>query len=215
MPPNPASSKAPKSEYVVTDTGNKVSRRSQLHGTQHITLAGRTTVCADVCIRGDLVPQRSSRSTQDPSSKGPGEKQQPPPNIVSVAIGRYTYVSAGAIIRPPHRLSRETISYHPLRIHDHVFIGAGAIVEAALIESHVWVGAGAVLGKFAILKEGCKVLDGAVVPTGMVVASGFVVGGKPASVLGTLGEGWGMGEWDKDTGMGEGGDLRDLWRSVG
>ena len=213
MPPNPTSSKAPKSEYVVTETGNKVSRRSQLHGTQHITLAGRATVCADACIRGDLLPQRSSRSTQDTSSKASGEKQQP--NIVSISIGRYTYISAGAIIRPPHRLSRETISYHPLRIHDHVFIGADAIVEAALIESHVWIGADAVIGKFAILKEGCKVLDGAVVPTNMVVASGFVVGGKPAKVLGTLGEGWGMGEWDKETGIVEGGDLRDLWRSVG
>ena len=71
------------------------------------------------------------------------------------------------------------------------------------------------IGKFAILKEGSKVLEGAVVPNGMVIASGFVVGGRPARILGSNGEGWGQGEWDRETGTGEGADLRELWRTVG
>lgn len=101
-----------------------------------------------------------------------------------------------------------------MRILDHVFIGANATVEAALIESHVVVGEGAVVGKCAVLKEGCKVLEGAVVPGGMVVPSGAVVGGRPARVLGGVGDGWGIGESDGH-GVGEGGDLREMWRAVG
>ena len=200
MPPA-ASSKASKPEYVVTDTGNKVSRRSQLHGTQHVILGGRTVICADVCIRADLVPSR-------PPSQDPSKPSKP---TVSVAVGRYTYVSNGTLLKPPSKPSRATYTYHPLKIGDHVFIGKNCTVEAAIIESHVWIGDGAVIGKFAILKEGCKILEGTVVPGGMVVPSGAIVGGRPGRVVGELGIGWGVGVGGEED---EGGDLRQLWRSV-
>ena len=77
------------------------------------------------------------------------------------------------------------------------------------MESHVHIGAGAVVGNLAILKEGSKVLDGAVLSAGMVVPSGCVVGGRPARVVGEVGDGWGVGE-----GEGEGREMRDVWRSV-
>lgn len=93
-----------------------------------------------------------------------------------------------------------------------MFIGKNCIIEAALIESHCWVGEGAVVGKLAILKEGCKILEGTVVPNGMVVPSGAVVGGRPGRVVGELGVGWGVGVGGEEV---EGGDLRELWRSVG
>ncbi|KAL8626060.1 hypothetical protein Q9189_008258, partial [Teloschistes chrysophthalmus] len=48
-------SKPPPTEYVETETGNRVSRRAQLHGTQHITLGGRCIIAPAVCIRADLV----------------------------------------------------------------------------------------------------------------------------------------------------------------
>ncbi len=113
------------------------------------------------------------------------------------------------MLRPPHRLHAGAALYSPLKIGDHVFIGEGCVVEAASIGDHVYVGRGAVIGRMAILKEGVKVLEGAVVPAGMVVASGSVVGGQPARVVGDVGDGWGYHE-----GM-EGGDMRELWRSVG
>lgn len=68
------------------------------------------------------------------------------------------------------------------------------------------------VGKMAILKDGCVVLRGAVVPGGMVVGPGLVVGGRPARVLGSTGVGWGVGE---DVVGGEGGGLREVWRGVG
>ena len=211
----------PKSAYVSTETGNKVSRRCQLHGTQHIVLAGRCVIHPDVCIRGDLFRPTSSSSTSastngaQSSQQQQQQQQQKPkssgtPNTVSVSIGRYTIVNQGATLRPPHRLSNNTLSYLPLKIGDHVWIGPHAYIEAAVIESHCHVGAGAVVGNLAILKEGCKVLEGCVVPAGMVVPSGAVVGGRPARVVGEVGDGWGVGE-----GEGEGREMREVWRSVG
>ena len=81
-----------------------------------------------------------------------------------------------------------------------------------MIESHVWIGEGVVIGKFAILKEGCKVLEGTVVPGGMVVTSGMVVGGRPGRIVGECGVGWGVGVGGEEV---EGGDMREMWRTIG
>jgi len=200
MPPKATSTK-PKGDYIETDTGNKVARKSQLYGTQHIILGGRTTVQPEVCIRGDLVRALPPKDPKDPKSA--------PQYNTSVTIGRYTLISTGSILRPPSRLHKGAMSYHPLKIGDHTFIGEKCIIEAASIGDHVHVGKGSVVGKMVIIKDWAKVLEGAVLPTGMVVASGSVVGGRPARVVGEVGDGWGINE-----GM-EGGDLRELWRSIG
>lgn len=219
-PPRPAAttnqhsssttSKGPKSEYISTDTGNKVARRSQLHGTQHIILGGRAVIQPQVCIRGDL-----TRLSQPPNPTAAGaavtaSATQPPPQpqtqtqpSVSVSIGRYSFISSSAVLRPPWKLSRGILSYHALRVGEHVLVGPGAVVEAASIGDRAVIGEGSVVGRFAILKEGCIVLPGTVVPGGMVVPSGTVVGGRPARLVGEVGDGW------------EGGDLREMWRGTG
>ena len=209
MPPT-----KPKSDYIETDTGNKVARRAQLHGTQHIILGGRVVIQPEVCIRGDLIRTNPTTTTSsDPDSGAAPNKQIPGAagagSTTSVSIGRYTFVSHGAILRPPHRVYKSTLSFHPLKIGEHTFVGESAIVEAASIGDHVHIGKGAVVGNMAILKDWVKVLEGTVVPGGMVVSSGCVLGGRPGRVIGECGDGWGVGEGA------EGGDLREAWRSVG
>jgi dynactin-5 len=197
------------------DTGNKVSRRSQIIGTTNIILGGKTVIQAEVIIRGDLL------RTYPPAA--PGEKQ--PGAGVAVAIGRYCIFSRGCELKPPGKLYKGSIlpytnphtytytgantrdrafSYYPLKIADHVFVGPGSVVEAALIGSHVRIGAGVVVGKFAIIKDFVRVLDGAVVPPNMVVPSFSIVAGRPARVVGELAEG-----------EIEGFDLREEYRAVG
>jgi dynactin-5 len=95
-------------------------------------------------------------------------------------------------------------SHYPLKIADHVYIGPGSIVEAALIGNHVSIGANCVIGKFTIIKDYVKILDGSVVPPNMVIPSFSVVAGRPARVVGEIAE----GEVD---GM----DLREIYRAVG
>lgn len=204
MPPS-----RPKSDYIETDTGNKVARKAQLHGTQHIILGGRTVIQPDVCIRGDLIRTLPSSEVSSNSSAAPQRPAQPSGGGTSVSIGRYTFICSGTILRPPHRLYKGVPSFHPLKIGEHVFVGPDAVIEAASIGDHVYIGAGAVVGRMAILKDWCKVLEGTVVPSGMVVASGYVYGGHPARCVGEVGEGWGVGDGN------EGGDLRELWRSIG
>src|SRR4051794_6739868 len=92
----------------------------------------------------------------------------------------------------------------PLRMGDHVFVGAGSVVQAATIGSHVHIGAGVVVGEFAILKDYVRVLDGAVVAPNTVVPSFSIVAGQPARVVGEVPEG-GLDAFE----------LRELYKTVG
>ncbi|EPQ62627.1 Bgt-2705 [Blumeria graminis f. sp. tritici] len=181
------SKRAIKGEYVETDTGNKVSRRSQISGTTNIILGGKTVIQAEVIIRGDLV--RTYATSSGSAEKGSA-------NQVAVSIGRYCFFARACELRPPGKL------YKGQRIADHVYVGPGSVVEAALIGSHVNIGAHCIIGKFAILKDYVRVLEGSVIPTNMVVPSFSIVAGRPALVVGEIME----GEM-------EGMELRDLYRS--
>ncbi|KAF5010128.1 hypothetical protein F66182_15489, partial [Fusarium sp. NRRL 66182] len=151
MPP-----KAAKGEYIETDTGNKISRRSLIHGTQHIILGGKTVIQAEAVIRGDLFrvqpPSSSSSHSHSNDGENPSSSSTNTPPSVAITVGRYTYISRAAILRPPSRLHRGLHSYYPLKIGDHVFVGEHSIVEAAQIGNHVHIGNGVVVGHMAILK---------------------------------------------------------------
>lgn len=48
-------------------------------------------------------------------------------------------------IRPPYKTYRGNFNYYPMKIGDHVHIGANSIVEAATIGSHVEIGKNCVI----------------------------------------------------------------------
>ena len=100
--------------------------------------------------------------------------------------------------------ANRTFSHYPLKIADHVYIGPGSIIEAALIGSHVNVGSNCVVGKFTIIKDFVRILDGTVVPPNMVIPSFSIVAGRPGRVVGEIAEG-----------EVEGFDLREIYRGVG
>jgi len=97
-----------------------------------------------------------------------------------------------------------TFSHYPLKISDHVFVGSGSVIEAALVGTHVHIGSNVVVGKFAIIKDFVRILDGSVIPPNMVIPSFSIVAGRPAQVVGEVAE----GEID-------GFDLREVYRAVG
>lgn len=160
---------------------------------------------AEAVIRGDLF--RNPSTTPDPNNPSTPTQSSNAPSV-AINVGRYSYISKNAILRPPSRLHRGTHSFYPLKIGDHVFVGEGAVIEAAQLGNHVHVGKGAAVGSMAIIKDYAYVLDGAVVPPGMVVPSWCVVGGRPARIVGEVGEGYGVEGAD-------GGLARERYRLVG
>ncbi|KAK1061185.1 hypothetical protein LTR12_004793 [Friedmanniomyces endolithicus] len=222
--PQVVTRRSAKSEYIETDTGNKISRRARIEGKQSIMLAGKSVVMAGAILRGDL-HRKSDRPAE-------GEKGGP---ITAINIGRYAHpssvdlvgyiyvlnvvcsasvISTDCTIRPPMRMSRGQMTFYPMRIGDNVFIGTGTHVSALSISSHVHVGANCVLSPFCVIKESCKILPDTVVPPHMVIPPGSIVAGRPARVVDEVGEGWGQGGGGEGEEYVEGGDLRALVRSI-
>ncbi|KAJ1983493.1 hypothetical protein H4R33_004726, partial [Dimargaris cristalligena] len=115
-----------RAEYIETETGNKVSRKSVICGSQNIILSGKTIIQTGCVIRGDL------------RRAGTG-------HAVVIAIGRYCLLGQQSIIRPPHKTYKGVFSYYPMKIGDHVMVGEGSIVEAASIGNYVEIGKNCVI----------------------------------------------------------------------
>ncbi len=176
-------------------------------------LGGKTIIQPEVMIRGDLV------RTIQPSSSGGS------PNTTAVVTGRYCFLSRGCCLRPPGRIykgyvpsqstegSHEPVltssfssafTYMPLRMGDHVFVGRGAVVQAATIGNHVHIGHGVVVGEFCVIKDYVRILDGSIMSANTVVPSFSIVAGRPARVIGEVPEG---GH--------EAFELREIYKTVG
>ena len=204
------------------DTGNKISRRSQIHGTPNIILAGKSVIQAEVIIRGDLVRAQPSPTPPAPSSSTTttSQQQQQQQQQVSISLGRYVFISPSCILRPPSRLlpnptptpsptQPSTILHHyPLKLESHIIIAPNTVIQAAQIGSHVSIGRDCVVGNMVIIKDYVRVLDGSHLVAGSVWPSFSVVAGRPARVVGEVGEGWGVLEG------GPGGESRERWRGV-
>jgi len=201
--------KAAKGEYIETDSGNKVSRRANISGTANITLGGKTVIMSDVHLRGDLTRIKAPSSDPKAAAKQPS---------TSISIGRCTIVATGSVIKPPGRISRGVWTYYPMKIGDNVFIGPNSTIQSADIKSHVHIGENCVLQPFCMIRENVKILPNTVVPAQMIIPPNSVVGGRPARIIGEVGEGWGGSAGAAGSGSGEGwvegGDLRELVRSI-
>ncbi|KAJ2757532.1 hypothetical protein IWQ56_006239 [Coemansia nantahalensis] len=159
-----------KDEFIETDTGNKVSRRSQISGSQNIVLGGKTVVHSRCTIRGDL-------------------RRAGPAHQAAVLIGRFCSLGTASVLRPPYKTYKGVFSYYPLKIGDHVDIGENSIVEAASIGSYVRIGRNCIIGRFAIIKDCCLIEDNAVIaPNTVIPPFSVVAGGPPAAIVARLPE---------------------------
>lgn len=169
-----SSASAPKSSYISTDTGNKVSRKSAIYGSQNIILGGKTIIQPSVVLRGDL---------RRAGAVGAGTGGQ-----VTISVGKYSVLGEGCTVRPPCKAYKGVFSYYPLKIGDFVSIGSGSIISCATIGNGVDIGKNCIIGPFSILKDNCKINDNSVVGAGSIVPSLVEWGGSPAGFIHTLPE---------------------------
>ncbi|KAF2162225.1 hypothetical protein M409DRAFT_69159 [Zasmidium cellare ATCC 36951] len=202
--PNAPNRRSTKGEYIETDTGNKISRRAHIEGKQNIMLGGKSVLMAGVTLRGDL-HRLQDQSDGDDRSKA---------SVTAINIGRACIISTNCTLRPPMRIHHGTMTFYPMRMGDNIFIGHSTHVSSIHIASHVHIGANCVLGPFSVIKDNCKVLPNTVVPPHMIVPAGSVVAGKPARIVGEVGDGWGQGGGAEGEDWVEGGDLRVVVRAI-
>lgn len=91
-------------------------------------------------------------------------------------------------MRPPYKTYRGNFNYYPMKIGDHVHIGAGTVVEAATIGNDVEIGKNCVIGKFCIIKDCAKIEDNTILPPNTVVPALAVFRGSPGRFVEELSE---------------------------
>ncbi|GAA6028938.1 hypothetical protein JCM8097_001515 [Rhodosporidiobolus ruineniae] len=170
-------SRSSSKSYITTDTGNIVSRSCTITGSQNIVLGGKSILHPHCIIRGDL---RRAGAGSAAGGQGGG--------TVVVAMGKYCSVGEGAVLRPCYKTYKGVFSYYPMKIGDHVAIGAGSVVEAASIGTGVEIGKGCIIGPLAILKDFSRIADNSVIGAGTIVPSLTEWAGSPARPVGQLAE---------------------------
>ncbi|SAM63678.1 probable dynactin Arp1 p25 subunit RO12 [Ustilago bromivora] len=171
-------------EYIQTAlTGNKVSRKATILGSQNIILGGKCVIQQGAIIRGDL-KRIAPPSTASATTGGQAQQAQ----SVTIMIGRYCLLAESSVIRPPYKTYKGVFSYYPMKIGDHVSVGANTVLEAASVGAHVEIGANCLVGRFVIIKDCARILDGSVVAPNTVVPSFSIFGGSPARLVGELPE---------------------------
>jgi dynactin-5 len=100
---------------------------------------------------------------------------------------------------PPYKTYRGNFNYYPMKIGDHVQIGANSVVEAATVGNHVEIGKNCVVvgvtvqnlwqyilnvrnllqGKFTIIKDCAKIADNTILPPNTVVPALSLFSGSP------------------------------------
>lgn len=97
QPYNPA-------EYIQTQmTGNRVSRKAIILGSQNIILGGKCIIHSGAIIRGDL--RRLPFKTGDSSGtkEGGAPAAQAATNTVVISMGRYCTLGEGCLLRPAYK----------------------------------------------------------------------------------------------------------------
>jgi len=150
-----------KAEYIETASGNRVSRASVLCGSQNIILNGKNIVQSEAIIRGDLA---------------------------NVRVGRHCVISSRAVIRPPFKKFSKGVAFFPLQIGDHVFIGEGSVINAAVVNSYVYIGKNCVIGRRCTIRDCCFIEDGTILPPETVVPAFSRYSGSPGRSVGELPE---------------------------
>ncbi|OMJ70226.1 hypothetical protein SteCoe_31857 [Stentor coeruleus] len=141
-----------KKEYLETHTGNKVSRKASVKGTQNIHLSGKCIISPGVMIRGDLAP---------------------------VKIGKNTIIREDVVVRPSYKRAKGHLKYMTMHIGDYVYIGENSIICAAKIGNNVYIGKNCIISHRCVLKDNSRVEDNTILHPDTEVPPFTLYGGHP------------------------------------
>ncbi|EUD65267.1 dynactin 5 [Plasmodium inui San Antonio 1] len=184
-----------RAEYILTASGNKVSRDSILCGMKNIHMLGKSIIKSGAMLRGDLSSLYFGKYVivgsktlicpcflqgREPQ-KGEGAKDDDQDDP-SERSNRSNGSEPCPTDEPP------TSSYVTLTIGDNVYIGNECIIKAALIGSNVVIGDNCVVGERVVIKDNVVIKNNTYIPNDTIIASFAKYAGCPATYVKELPE---------------------------
>ena len=108
-----------------------------------------------------------------------------------VSVEGKAVVGDGAVVTVTHPAARDPVTGLPLRavVGRNARVGAGAVLDACVVEPDAVIGERAVVGRGALVEAGAVVGDDTVVPPGRRVPAKEIWRGNPATFVGVVEEG--------------------------
>jgi dynactin-5 len=132
-------------DWIETSSGNRISRDAQIEGSDHILIAGNTTVCANVVLHGNVKVHEGQSSIQ---------------------LGKFCYLSSGVTIMPP----RVSSTFHKaMKLGSYTSIAPNCSIHASHIGNRVTIGKG------CELQNGCIVHDCVIIKPNTCIPEAYAV----------------------------------------
>ena len=152
-------------DYIVTSTGNRISRSADITKPQSLEIpSGRVVVKSNAKINCENSP---------------------------VIINKYTTICEDTKLMPCMTL-QVTLEiqpkYIPMTIGSHCYIGKNCTIEAAIIGMCCYVGDNCVISARCVLKDYVYVEENSVVPADMVIPPFSYIRGSPAKIISEIPE---------------------------
>ncbi|GAU89679.1 hypothetical protein RvY_02198-2 [Ramazzottius varieornatus] len=150
-------------DFVETNTGNKVNKKTILCGSQQILLSGKSILEQDSVIRADLA---------------------------AVRIGKFFVLGRGAVLKPSYKtLNKPAVNtqsgatglnfmYSSMNIGEYVFVNENSFVQASMIGNHVYIGQNCVVSRGVIIRDCVSIADNTYVPPDTVIPPFAVFAGN-------------------------------------
>lgn len=123
-------------EWLETTTGNRINKKTQIHGSNRILISGNTTICQNVLLQGDV----------------PTKENVP----LSIRIGKMCYLHEECQLLPPEGSG--------LTLGSYVIIGTKSKVMLKSIGSRVIVENNVTLSSGSVIEECCIIREGTIIP---------------------------------------------------
>ncbi|SOV22020.1 dynactin subunit 5, putative [Plasmodium sp. DRC-Itaito] len=177
-----------RSDYILTASGNKVSKDSILYGMRNIHMLGKSIIKNRAVLRGDLN---------------------------SLYIGKYVIIGCDTLICPCfiNKMNKsneisdnnnnnnnnnnsnnnkmegeksESSSYITITIGNYVYIGNKCIIKAKYIGNNVYIGNNSIIGERVIIKDNVIIKQNTVIPNDTIISPFSKYSGSPSKFIKNL-----------------------------
>lgn len=150
-------------EWIETATGNRISKKAQITGSNRILISGYCTIHEQALLQGELTTQEQKTAIQ---------------------LGKYCYLGRNSQIIPPEIVVDGNVRRHEtIRLGSFITILENTIIRLASIGNRVLIEADCLLEDSTVIYDCCLIVQGCRIPPHTVIPPFSKVSGGGSTPL--------------------------------